>query len=261
MSDHNAQAEVITSENSLPANDISMPSSTSSVTPIPDAIEQSIQETTNLTPSEMMAITSSTALLPQNVIESNEFDHENELIISPDATATSQEMEIDGKYFKFDFVQRFLLNSFKFSIFLEPSTPKSTILLPADSSSVMDVSMSLSVSNELQIPGAITPTSTSPAINIVDGDLMLNASVSTTPSVPKERKRRIVVDDDDESPTFNPLSRSSKKMRGKNRKNRVGLSKQKQRKLLLLGTPDGKANESAIFTSPDSIVSTSNLIN
>lgn len=82
----------------------------------------------------------------------------------------------------------------------------------------------------------------------------------TTPSVPKERKKRIIIDDDDESPTFNPL-RSTKKSRGKNRRKQLLLKKQ-QRKAQLL-SPSGlalgdKANESAVFTSPEGIVSTPN---
>lgn len=85
----------------------------------------------------------------------------------------------------------------------------------------------------------------------------------TTPSVPKERKRRIIIDDDDESPTFNP-QRSNKKLRGKNRRNKHNLMLKKQKKAaLLLSTPSSstsfidKANENAVFTSPEVLVSIS----
>lgn len=112
----------------------------------------------------------------------------------------------------------------------------------------MDVS--LISSDVTTIPTVVTPTN-SDAIAPAN-----NFDQATTPSVSKERKRRIIIDDDDESPTFNPLSRSSKKMRGKNR-NRKGLSNQKQRKMQLLSPPpiDKSNNESAIFTSPEGIVS------
>lgn len=142
---------------------------------------------------------------------------------------------------------------------MTPSISVPIISTVADSSNVMDVS--LSIDTEMEIPSAVTPTTTLSNL-IIDGD---SPSASTTgcttptsaltPTALKERKRRIVVDDDDESPTFNPLSRSTKKMRGKNRR-KGSLLKQKQRKMqLLIATPD-KANESAIFTSPESIVST-----
>lgn len=74
-----------------------------------------------------------------------------------------------------------------------------------------------------------------------------------TPSVPKERKRRVIIDDDDESPTFNPL-RSTKKQRGKGRQKRQSLLLKKQQKAQLL-SPSDKTNESALFTSPEGIVS------
>lgn len=118
----------------------------------------------------------------------------------------------------------------------------------------MDVSL---ISSDLTtIPTVVTPTNSDaipPANNV---DQATTTAIATTPSVSKERKRRIIIDDDDESPTFNPLSRSSKKMRGKNR-NRKGLSNQKQRKMQLLSPPpiDKSNNESAIFTSPEGIVS------
>lgn len=119
--------------------------------------------------------------------------------------------------------------------------------------------MSPSTSNQLEIPDALTPTSShandgeSPTAS-VSLAIPTTPTTALTPGISKERKRRIVVDDDDESPTFNPLSRSSgKKARGKNRRGKTGLLKQKQRQMLFI-TPD-KANESAIFTSPESIVS------
>lgn len=98
--------------------------------------------------------------------------------------------------------------------------------------------------------------------SVTENRLMINDSPAlvtpTTPSVPKERKRRIIIDDDDESPTFNPL-RSNKKMRGKNRRNKHNLLLKKQKKAQLLSTPCSssfidKANESAVFTSPEVVV-------
>lgn len=79
----------------------------------------------------------------------------------------------------------------------------------------------------------------------------------TTPSVPKERKKRIIIDDDDESPTFNPL-RSTKKSRSKNRRKNLLLKRQQRKAQLLSPTSSAlidKANENAIFTSPEGIVS------
>lgn len=123
----------------------------------------------------------------------------------------------------------------------------------------MVTSMSLSTSNQLETPNALTPSSS----HVNDGEspsASVSLTIPTTPTtaltsgISKERKRRIVVDDDDESPTFNPLSRSSgKKARGKNRRGKGGLLKQKQRQMLF-ATPD-KTNENALFTSPESIVS------
>lgn len=123
----------------------------------------------------------------------------------------------------------------------------------------MDVSMSLSASNQFEIPNALTPSSSyvndgeSPSAS-ASSAIPTTPTTAFTPGISKERKRRIVVDDDDESPTFNPLSRSSgKKVRGKNRRGKHGLLKQKQRQMMF-ATPD-KSNENAIFTSPESIVS------
>lgn len=85
MSQHNAQAEAITdvipSTNNLP-NEL-----------IADGqMQQSIQQTTVLTASGTMTITSSTVpLTPQNVIETGE----NKIIISP--VAPSQEILSEGK--------------------------------------------------------------------------------------------------------------------------------------------------------------------
>lgn len=83
-------------------------------------------------------------------------------------------------------------------------------------------------------------------------DKIMGLTSPTTPSVPKERKKRIIIDDDDESPTFNPL-RSNKKIRGKNRRSRNNLLL-KKRKCQLLSSSD-KLNENAVFTSPEGIVS------
>lgn len=84
---------------------------------------------------------------------------------------------------------------------------------------------------------------------------MLHSVSPTTPSVPKERKRRIIIDDDDESPTFNPL-RSNKKIRGKNRRNTHNFMLKKQKKAQLLSASFAdKPNENAVFTSPEVVVS------
>lgn len=90
----------------------------------------------------------------------------------------------------------------------------------------------------------------------IPGNSTMNKTISltspTTPSVPKERKRRIIIDDDDESPTFNPL-RSNKKIRGKNRRRQNSLML-KKRKIQVLSQSD-KTNENVVFTSPEGIVS------
>lgn len=95
--------------------------------------------------------------------------------------------------------------------------------------------------------------------NTIDSTLIKPALVSpTTPSVPKERKRRIIIDDDDESPTFNP-QRSNKKLRGKNRRSKHNAILKKQKRSQLVSTISSsfsdKANESAVFTSPEMVVS------
>lgn len=99
-----------------------------------------------------------------------------------------------------------------------------------------------------------TPVSSNSSLNKMPGQLIS----PTTPSVPKERKRRIIIDDDDESPTFNP-QRSTKKIRGKNR--RKSLKQQRKSQQLLSASiaatinATEKPNESAVFTSPEAIVS------
>lgn len=112
-----------------------------------------------------------------------------------------------------------------------------------------DLSLSMDTSTELPstpISGNVTPSKIC-ALGLIS---------PTTPSVPKKSKRRIIIDDDDESPTFNPL-RSTKKMRGKNRRKNLMLKKQQRKaaQLLLTSTTD-KPNETAVFTSPEAIVST-----
>lgn len=72
--------------------------------------------------------------------------------------------------------------------------------------------------------------------------------ITTTPIASKERKRRIVVDDDDESPTFNPLSRSSKKMKGRGRRGRGALMRPNQRKMLLQ-SPEKTMDSTSPLTS------------
>lgn len=89
--------------------------------------------------------------------------------------------------------------------------------------------------------GAVTPTMAGAVV----------AGIGQTPLTPlsaiKERKRRIIVDDDDESPTFNPMSRGSKRARrGRGRKGRNN----NQRRSQLLMSPE-KAREAGIFTTPD----------
>lgn len=107
----------------------------------------------------------------------------------------------------------------------------------------------------------IEQTNTSVTENLLINNSPTAATVlltPTTPSVPKERKRRIIIDDDDESPTFNPL-RSNKKLRGKNRRNKHNSMLKKQKKTQLLSTPSSsfidKTNETAVFTSPEVVVS------
>lgn len=125
----------------------------------------------------------------------------------------------------------------------------------SDANTLMDVPLIPDDATTIQTAAAITPTN-SDAVASANNFDQAKTAIATTPSVSKERKRRIIIDDDDESPTFNPLSRSSKKARGKNR-NRKGLLNQKQRKMQLLSPPptDKPNNESAIFTSPEGIVS------
>lgn len=121
----------------------------------------------------------------------------------------------------------------------------------------------ISVENEVSEKGSSLVMNTSeltatPVSGHSSIDIQVGLTSPTTPNVPKERKRRIVIDDDDESPTFNPL-RSSKKIRGKHRRNRNSLLVKKRKHQLL--SPSDKVNENAVFTSPDGIVSiTSNVL-
>lgn len=85
-------------------------------------------------------------------------------------------------------------------------------------------------------------------------------TIETTPIVSvtaKERKRRIIIDDDDESPTFNPLSRSNKRLRGRGRKGRGGLMR--YRKMHLLTSPEKAAATAAALTPAASTNSTVNI--
>lgn len=119
--------------------------------------------------------------------------------------------------------------------------------------------------NDLTMPMDVTTTelTTTPISGNSTPNKMPGQLISpTTPSVPKERKRRIIIDDDDESPTFNP-QRSTKKIRGKNRRKSLMLKKQQRKSQQLLSASiaatinaaTDKPNETAIFTSPEAIVS------
>lgn len=125
--------------------------------------------------------------------------------------------------------------------------------------------------NATSIPAAVHQTSSNDQGSAA-ADPELSEGVSNTPSYAKERKRRIVIDDDDESPTFNPLNRGMKRIRGRGRRGRSGLTRLNQRKMHL--SPEKGANslpatpslatatpaaaqddDSNLFTSPEGIVS------
>lgn len=116
-----------------------------------------------------------------------------------------------------------------------------------DAGQSIDLNVAMDVSSTELIA---TPVS---GESITDNTLCLISP--TTPSVPKERRKRIIIDDDDESPTFNPL-RSCIKVKGKNRRSRNTLLLKKQQKGQLL-SPSNNTDESAVFTSPEGIVSVS----
>lgn len=156
-------------------------------------------------------------------------------------------------------------NSIETSVLSASSTmviPSTTTPIAIDTSEqYFTESHQLSPSFENGPSHVIDSDITPPATNVTDSPIPSNLTVSqiipgltspTTPSVPKERKRRIVIDDDDESPTFNPL-RSNKKIRGKNSRSRNSLLKKRKGQLL---SPSDKANENVVFTSPEGIVST-----
>lgn len=79
-------------------------------------------------------------------------------------------------------------------------------------------------------------------------------TVAATASAIKERKRRIIVDDGDESPTFNPLARGAKKGRGRGRGARGRAQFLKNRRIQLTESPE-KSRDDSVFTTPDGIVS------
>lgn len=73
------------------------------------------------------------------------------------------------------------------------------------------------------------------------------------------RKRRIRIDDDDESPTFNPLARGIRRGRGRggrgSRGGRGTLRRQLHRPLMsILSSPDKSSGEVSPFTSPEAKV-------
>lgn len=151
---------------------------------------------------------------------------------------------------------------------LMTSAGKITITSP-----IMPVTMSITEDNELQNQSVLSldqesvqldesiAMDVSPELTATPtiGHMTIDKLISpTTPSVPKERKKRIIIDDDDESPTFNPL-RSTKKSRSKNRRKNLLLKRQQRKAQLLSPTSSAlsdKANENAVFTSPEGIVST-----
>lgn len=81
-------------------------------------------------------------------------------------------------------------------------------------------------------------------------------SIATTPTTTKERKRRIIIDDDDESPTFNPLNRSNKRFRGRGRRGKGGLLRQNQLRKMQL-SPEKLGNILATSTSMPSLIAAS----
>lgn len=102
------------------------------------------------------------------------------------------------------------------------------------------------------------------ASTIVDGVKVVGVGEqldAATSVETKEKKRRIRIDDDDESPTFNPMARGIKtRGRGRGRGSRGGiggrgamrggLTTPRSGSLSLLSTPE-KSRDAAVFTSPE----------
>lgn len=87
--------------------------------------------------------------------------------------------------------------------------------------------------------------STTPAKSTVDA---ASGQIVTPVSAIKERKRRIIVDDDDESPTW---QRGFKRTRGRGRgaRGRGGLNRS-QHRLQMLSSPE-KSRDASVFTTPE----------
>lgn len=99
-----------------------------------------------------------------------------------------------------------------------------------------------------------TPTTPTTLLAVTgDPNATGDPSLLSPLSAIKERKRRIIIDDDDESPTFNPLSRSHKRAR-KGRGMRGRGKRNIQRQNLLLTSPE-KSRDAAVFTTPEGKVS------
>lgn len=265
MSEHNTQAaagiqiDQINEQLTLPiltpnkqaptlqSTSSSSSSSTANATNVDNVLAPNIQQTTILTSSGTMTITSTTApITPHPMLD---LQTESQIIIAPINSIENQsnDLQLDVQ------ASQTIVSSELTSPQMQASpisTLNSNELLTTDAIATASTSVKLDETDDMSNSSMISPSTIN--ANAAATAIPL-APMSTTPVVPKERKRRIIIDDDDESPTFNPLARNNKKMRGKNRRSRQGLLRQKQKQLML--SPSKLARENAVFTSPEGIVS------
>lgn len=146
------------------------------------------------------------------------------------------------------------------SIIITPATLQSAITTNTNTLSIVAPIIQPLVTNSPTITIPITTTAeietTTPIVQQLQSSPLDGKS-----DLIKERKRRIRIDDDDESPTFNPMARGIRRIRGRgSRGNRGGrgamrlqLNQQKIQRtggIFLLNTPE-KSHDATIFTTPE----------
>ena len=140
---------------------------------------------------------------------------------------------------------------------IEQPSPALLITTPPGATVVVDTNVENSL---LHVIG--DACTSPPSIAGTETQSTTPAGDSSTKVEVKERKRRIRIDDDDESPTFNPLVRSIRRGRGRGSRGSRGgrganslrhqsnLKMQRSGSIFLLNTPE-KSHDSIIFTTPE----------
>lgn len=147
--------------------------------------------------------------------------------------------------------------------------PVMPALLPI-TTTISTITTTPTISMSFPVAASITTTTTSPSvINIISpsstnqSPVVINEIIDITTETPlsimKERKRRMRIDDDDESPTFNPMSRGTRRGRGRGGRGsrgrgRLRTAQQQQRSSSIISSPDksrdGGSSSCGVFTTP-----------